>query len=91
MCSHVLLKAKYLSPSSPNDIIIIVVGVIKMGNIVPRAGLEHTSLAFLGSLLPLYPDVTIIPMPTRLCSSLPQTTTLLLLSLLLLPVPVLFC
>ena len=61
-----------------------VVGVMKMGNIVPRAGLEPTSLAFWVSVLPLdFPDVTTILTPTCLCSYLPQrsvqttTTTLI--------------
>ena len=31
-----------------------VMGVMKMGNIVPRAGLEPTSLAFQASVLPLH-------------------------------------
>ena len=31
-----------------------VVGVMKMGNIVPRAGLESTSLVFWDSMLPLH-------------------------------------
>ena len=30
------------------------VGVMKMGNIAPRAGIEHTSLAFQASVLPLH-------------------------------------
>ena len=30
------------------------IGVMKMGNIVPRAGLEPTSLAFWASVLPLH-------------------------------------
>ena len=46
---------------------------MKMGNNVPRAGFEPTSLAFRANVLPLHcPDVIIIPMPTCLCSSLPQ-------------------
>ena len=54
-----------------------VVGVMKMGNTVPGAGLESTSLAFWASVLPFItpcrlPDVTNIPMPSWLCSSLPQ-------------------
>ena len=32
----------------------IVMGVTKMGNIVPRAGLKPTSLAFWASVLPLH-------------------------------------
>ena len=50
--------------------------VMKMGNIVPRAGLEPTSLAFQANVLPLhhvgFPDVTTIPMSTSLCGTLPQ-------------------
>ena len=59
-------------------------GVMTMGNTVPRAGLEPISLAFWASVLPLhhvgFPDVTTISTPTCLRSSLPQrsvqTTTL---------------
>ena len=62
-----------------------VVGVMKMGNTVPRVGLKPTSLSFRASMLPLhhvvFPDVTIIKTPTCPCSSLPQrsvqTTTLI--------------
>ena len=62
---------------------------MKMGIIVPRAGLEPTSLPFWASVLALhhvgFPDVINIPMPTSLCSSLPQrsvqTTTLVPLEL----------
>ena len=54
----------------------VVVGVIKMGNIIPRAGLEPTSLAFQASVLPYspcrLPDVNTMPIPTCLCSSFPQ-------------------
>ena len=53
-----------------------IMGVMKMGNIVHRAGIEPTSLAFRASVLPLhhvgYPDVTTIPTPTCLCGPLPQ-------------------
>ena len=35
-------------------IIDTVMGVMKMGNIVPRAGLKPTSLAFWASMLPLH-------------------------------------
>ena len=49
--------------------------LMKMGNIVPRAGLKATSLEFWASVIPLhhigFPDVTAIPTPTGLCSSLP--------------------
>ena len=48
-------------------------GVIKMGNTVPRAGLEPTSLACQASVLPLhhigFPDVTTIP--TLICLAAP--------------------
>ena len=62
----------------------IVMGVVKMGNILPRVRLERTSRAFWASVLPLqhvgFPDVTTMPMPTCLWSSLHQrsvqTTTL---------------
>ena len=51
---------------------IYVMGVMKMGNIVPRVGLEPISLAFRTSVLPLhnvgFPDVITIPMPTCLYS-----------------------
>ena len=47
-----------------------------MGIIVPRVGIELTSLAFRASVLSLhhvgFPDVTTIPTPTCLCTSLPQ-------------------
>ena len=43
---------------------------MKMGNIVPRAGIEPLSRAFWANVLPLhhvdFPDVTTIPTPTRL-------------------------
>ena len=51
-------------------------GVMKRQIIVPRVGLKPTSLAFRASVLTLHhigsPDVTTIPTPTCLCSSLPQ-------------------
>ena len=61
---------------------------MKMGNIVPRVGLEPASLAFRASVLPLhhvgFPDGSTIPLPTCLCSSLPQrsvqTTTIVLIT-----------
>ena len=67
----------------------IVVGVIKMGNTVPRVGLEPTSLAFQATVPSLhdvgFPDVTTIPIHTYLCGALPQrsvpTTTLVPLEL----------
>ena len=51
-----------------------VMGVMKMGNLVPRAEIECTSLAFRASVLSITPsghrDVTILltPMPTCLCN-----------------------
>ena len=51
----------------------IVVGVTKMGNIVPRAGIEPASRTFRASVLPLhhlrFPDVTTILMRTCLFGS----------------------
>ena len=53
-------------------------GVMKIGNIAPRAGIELTSLAFWASVLtitsPWFHGVTIlpIPIPTCLYSSLPE-------------------
>ena len=57
---------------------------MKMGNIVPRAAIEHTSLAFWAFILALhhicFPDGTTVSISTCLCGSLPQrslqTTTL---------------
>ena len=47
-----------------------------MGNIVPTAGIELTSLAFQASVLTftshMLPDVTTIPTPACLCSLLPE-------------------
>ena len=50
-----------------------VVGVMKMGNIVLRAGIEPISLACRDSVLtpPMLRNVTVQPMPTCLCGSLP--------------------
>ena len=52
------------------------VGEMKMRNIVSRVGIEPTPLAFWASMLPLhyigFPDVTTMPTPTFLCSSLLQ-------------------
>ena len=67
----------------------VVMGVMKMGSIVPRAGIELTSLDFRASVLTISPpkplDVTILPMSTCLCGSLPersvQTATLVPLEL----------
>ena len=58
-------------------LISIVMGVMKMANIVPRVGIELTSLAFQASVLPLHHVESLMsplcmPMPTSLCSSLPQ-------------------
>ena len=53
-----------------------VVGVMKMGNIVPRARIKHTSLAIWASVLTITPHrlpyVITIPMTTCLRSSLPE-------------------
>ena len=43
-----------------------------MGNIVPRAGPEPTSLAFRAIAPHMLDDVTTLPTPTCLCTSLPQ-------------------
>ena len=52
-----------------------VVGLMKMGNIVPRAGTEPTS-GIVGQCATIAPymllDVSTVPTPTCLCSSLPQ-------------------
>ena len=49
-------------------------GVTNMVNIVPKAGLEPTSVVFQASVLPLHHvcslSVTAKPMPTCLCGSL---------------------
>ena len=59
-----------------SDTLNTVVGVTKFRNIVPRAGIGSISLAFWASVLPLhhigFHDVITIPMPTFLCSPLPQ-------------------
>ena len=48
-------------------------GVINLGNIVPRDGIELTSLAFQATITPhRLPNVTIMVTPTCLRSSLPQ-------------------
>ena len=53
-----------------------VMRLMKVGNIVPRAEIEPTSLAFWASVLTItphrVPDVTNVPMPTCLRSSLPE-------------------
>ena len=58
--------------------------VMKMENIMPRAGIKPTSLTLWATVLPFHHllgvgrlrhwvgDVTSIPTPTCLCSSLPQ-------------------
>ena len=52
-------------------IYVYIVGVMKMQNIVLRAGIEHTYLTFQVSVLTIKPpDVTTIPKPTCLCNSL---------------------
>ena len=47
-------------------------GVVKMGNIVPRVGIEPTTFSFWASILTItprrLPDITILPMPTYLCA-----------------------
>ena len=50
-----------------------VVGVMKMGNIVPRAGIKLTSLAFRASVLPLN-HYAHAHLPMQLFTSV-QTTT----------------
>ena len=48
-----------------------IMGVMKMGNIVPRGSIEATSLAFWASVLtipsPRLPDVIILPAPISPC------------------------
>ena len=57
-----------------------VVGVMKMGNMTPKAGIERTSLAFRASILtitpPSLPYVNTLPTPTCLRGPLPETITL---------------
>ena len=57
-----------------------VMGMTKMGNIVPRAGLELTSLAFRASVLALhYVGSLMSPLtPTCLYGSLPQRSVQIL-------------
>ena len=61
-------------PGEPTVLAILpVVGVMKMGNIVPRAGIELTSLAFQTSVLQLHHVGSLMScIPTCLCGSLPQ-------------------
>ena len=68
---------KYLLNECPFQLIIIIIAmdVMKMGNTVPRVGLKPTSgiLDQCATITPhRLPDVTTIPMPTWLCTSLPQ-------------------
>ena len=78
--NHTLHSLYRIMVMATND-----VGVMKMGNSVSRAGIKPISLVFWAMVLPFtqhrLPDVTSIPMPTCLCSSLPQrsgqTTTIL--------------
>ena len=53
-----------------------VVGMMKIGNIVPRAGIKYMSLTFWAIVLMVtpcrLPNVTTISTPACLCSSLPQ-------------------
>ena len=57
-----------------------VVGVMQMGNIVPRAVINPKSLAFRASVLTITPlrlsNVTTVSMPTSLCSFMPQRSVL---------------
>ena len=63
-CIYIII----LLPYSYIIIIYIVMGMMKMGNTVPRAGLKPIFLSFQASVLPLhhtdFPDVTAIPTPT---------------------------
>ena len=56
-----------MTNSKPSDYA-TVVGVLKTGNIVPRAGFEPTSIPFRASVQtiipPRLPDFTTLPMPT---------------------------
>ena len=51
-----------------------VIGVMKMRNIAPRAGIKTTSLAFQATTVtsPRLRDITILLTPTCLCGSLPE-------------------
>ena len=61
----------------------IVVGVIEMGNIAPRAVVEPTSLALGANMLtitpPRLPDIILLPMLIYLCSFLPERSVQLLI------------
>ena len=51
-----------------------IMGMIKMGDVAPRVGIEPTSLAFQASVITIppvrLPDVTTLSTPTSLCGSL---------------------
>ena len=51
-----------------------VMGVMTIRNIVPRVGIKSTFLAFRTSVLTIttLPDETTVPMPTCVCSCLPE-------------------
>ena len=57
-----------------------VVGVMKMGTIVSRVGIEPTSLAFQANVLTITPprlsDVTTVIPPNCLCGVLPERSVL---------------
>ena len=84
LCQRYRIDRFCFQVSWSDEIQHIVVGVMKIRYIAPREGIEHTSLAFrvivLTALRPMLPDVTTLPTPTSLYSSLPQrsmqTTTI---------------
>ena len=49
-----ILKTPYIKTCESEAGFAYVIGVMKMGPIVPKVGLEPTSLAFLASVLPLH-------------------------------------
>ena len=51
-----------------------VVGVMKMGEMAPRVGIEPISLAFRDSVLTITPHVITLTTPTCLCGSLSERT-----------------
>ena len=55
-----------------------IVDVMTIGNMLPRAGIEPTSLAIRDgviAIIPLrIPDVTSVPIPTCIFGSLPQSS-----------------
>ena len=61
-------------------------GVMEMGNIVPRAEIKPTSLAFQPSVLTItphqLPEVSTLPTHTSLCCSLPEREVLYTINLL---------